>query len=167
MSSSVKTIVALLSITILINCGSKKQLDPNKKHFDQASDYNNYITTQFDEVNRLWNVSLTVMDDSTLIYQQLDSLIVASKNSVHNMDQLADYKGDTSYKHAARDYFQYMHDMANGSYRDAIKIGLMGEVSDSLHFEYISISNRIGAEKDTCINRLKAAQQRFSEFVSK
>lgn len=153
----------VLLIIFVASCGAKDKRDPNKKYFDKASEYNLYITAQFDEVNRLWNASLAVMDDSSLIYQQLDSLLAASQSSAQNMDQLADYKGDTAYKYAAKQYFHYMYDMANGSYREAIKIGLLAEVSDSLHFKYLSISNQIGADKDTCINRLKAAQQRFAE----
>jgi len=157
-----KTIITVVSICIL-SCGAKDKRDPNKKYFDKASEYNSYITTQFDEVNRLWNASLNVMDDSTIIYQQLDSLINASKGSAENMDKLADYKGDTVYKYTAKQYFKYMYTMANGSYKEAIEIGLKEDVSDSLHFKYISISNQIGADKDTCIQRLKAAQQRFAE----
>lgn len=157
-----KAILLLIS-SCIVSCGAKDKRDPDKKHFDKASEYNAYIAAQFDEVNRLWNASLAVMDDSSLIYQQLDSLLEASQNSAQNMDQLSDFKGDTTYKYAAKQYFYYMYNMANGSYREAIEIGLLEDVPDSLHFKYLSISNQIGADKDTCINRLKAAQQRFAE----
>jgi hypothetical protein len=83
------------------------------------------------------------------------------------MRQLAEFKGDTGYKHAAAEYFSYMLRMANGDYKEAIRIGLMEDVPDSLYFKYMSISTQIGADKDTCINRLKAAQTRFIEMSSK
>jgi hypothetical protein len=149
----------------LVSCGAKDKKDPDKIYFEKASDYNQYIRSQFDEVNRLWNASLAVMDDSTLIYNALDSLKIASRQSILNMRKLADFKGDTNYKHAAAEYFSYMLTTANGSYAEAIEIGLMEDISDSLYFRFISISNQIGADKDSCISRLKTAQLRFTQLT--
>jgi hypothetical protein len=167
MLPSNKLLTTLWLAVFLCSCGGKDKRDPGKIYFEQASEYNSYITTQFDEVNRLWNASLAVMDDSVLIYKQLDSLQKASEQSMVNMHSLADFKGDTSYKHAAAEYFKYMLVTSKGSYKEAIEIGLQEDIPDSLYFRFISISNQIGADKDTCINRLKAAQLRFMQLTSK
>lgn len=167
MLPSSKFHITILFACFILSCGGKKKRDPDKTYFDKASEYNAYISTQFDEVNRLWNASLAVMDDSTLIYKQLDSLKQSSQQSMLNMYKLADFKGDTGYKHAAAEYFKYMLSISNGSYKEAIDIGLDEDISDSLYFKYISISNQIGADKDSCINRLKAAQLRFVQLTSK
>jgi hypothetical protein len=162
--STLSKIHILLWIVVAFSCGNKNKRDANKTYFEKASEYNAYISNQFDEVNRLWNASLAVMDDSSLIYKHLDSLSKTSYQSMLNMHQLADFKGDTAYKHAAAAYFRYMYLTTNGSYREAVDIGLMDDLSDSLYFRFIAISNQIGADKDTCINRLKAAQMRFVEL---
>ena len=149
-----------------ISCGGKQKADPGT-YFDKASEYNSYITVRFDEVNRLWNACLSVMDDSTLIYKQLDTLRETSRQSMLDMNNLADFKGDTGYKHAAGEYFRYMLSICDGSYKKAIDIGLEDDLPDSLYVQYMAISNQIGADKDTCINHLKTAQLRFVELTNK
>ncbi len=167
MFRSNKIILFLLLSGLVFSCGSGKKKDPDKTYFDKASEYNNYINEQFIEVNRLWNATLTKMDDSSLVYKELDSLILASKTSLENMNKLADFKGDTMYKHAAAKYFEYMLTTAKTSFKEAIDIGLMEDISDSLYFRFTAIGNQIGADKDTCINRLKAAQLDFIALTNK
>ena len=167
MSLLSKGFLVILAMVIVSSCGRGKKRDPNKTYFEKASEYNDYINNQFETVNRLWNATLTVMDDSVLVYKELDSLKQASKTSWDNMNKLADYKGDTLYKEAAANYFKYIHITANTSFEEAIVIGLMPDVSDSLNFRFTAIGNQIGADKDSCINKLKATQLNFIQITSK
>ncbi len=145
----------------IFSCGSAGKKDPDKTYFKTADGYNNYINRHFEEVNRLWNAALTSMDDSALVYKQLDSLVQASDTSCKNMHKLADFKGDTLYRAAAARYFCYMNEMARNEFREAIQIGLMEDVSDSLYFRFTAIGNQIGADKDSYILQLKSAQLSF------
>ena len=160
-------ILFITFLLIVAACGNGKKKDPNLTYFDKASEYNDYINNQFNEVNRLWNACLNKMDDSVLVYKQLDSLKGACNSSISNMNKLADYKGDTLYKHAASEYFKYMLKTANGSFLEAIQIGLMPDVSDSLYFRFTAIGNQIGADKDSCIADIKAAQLNFIRLNEK
>lgn len=162
------TFFVLVTITgFLIACGTGKKKDPNKIYFENASDYNNYISGQFDEVNRLWNAALTQMDDSLLIYKQLDSLEITSDTCCKNMAKLADWRGDTLYKFAAAEYFRYMHEITEGKFKEAIDIGLKPDLTDEEYFRFTEIGNQIGAEKDTCIAKLLRAQANFAILAQK
>ena len=167
MSTSAKNFSVLVAICIGFSLGCGKKKDPGKIYFDKASEYNNYISRQYEEVNRLWDKALMTMDDSALVYKQLDSLKTACQGSVQNMSKLADFKGDTIYRHAAGEYFAYMLRISNTSFKEAIDIGLMDDMPDSLYFKFTAIGNQIGADKDTCINRLKAAQLHFISLSEK
>jgi hypothetical protein len=161
------SLLVLAIAGILFSCGGGKKKDPDKIYFDNASDYNKYISSQFDEVNRLWNEALTKMDDSSLVYSQLDSLRVQSGNSYKNMGKLADWKGDTLYKHAAMEYFGYMNGISKGIFKEAIDIGLKPDLTDEEYFRFTEIGNQIGAEKDTCIAGLMRAQANFVVLAQK
>ena len=92
MLKSNRLLIFLGWMIFFISCGGKHKADPGKTYFDKASEYNAYITVRFDEVNRLWNACLSVMDDSTLIYKQLDTLRETSHQSMLDMNNLADFK---------------------------------------------------------------------------
>jgi len=154
-------------LLLMVACGTPKLKDKNKVHFDQPSEYHDYINTRFENVSRLWNSTLHIMDDSSKIYLQLDSLEQAALTYFEDMNRLADFKGDTLYRHAAREYFLYMYTVSKGSYREAIQIGLMGDdIPDSLQFRFNLIGDQIGADKDSCINRLINANLNFMRFAS-
>lgn len=161
------SLFVLVTIGVLFSCGTGKKKDPNKIYFENASDYNKFISGQFDEVNRLWNAALSKMDDSTLIYKQLDSLTFSSDSSFKNMAKLADWHGDTMYKFAAGEYFRYMNDICKGIFKEAIDIGLKPDLSDEEYFRFTEIGNQIGAEKDTCISKLMKAQENFARLAQK
>lgn len=164
-SSSKQLIGVLVLLLLLLACGKKR--DPGKKYFEKASEYNQYINAQFEEVNRLWNEVLTRMDDSALVYSTLDSLKTASKQSALNMDNLAGYKEDTLYKSAARNYFIYMNKEANTRLAEAVGIGVKKDISDSLFFRFEEIGRLIGTEKEIYILNLKRAQQQFIFITAK
>ncbi len=153
-------------VLILLSCGGKKK-DPDKIYFEKPSEYNQYINDQFEEVNRLWNATLTRMDDSLLVYNTLDSLREVSNTSVENMVKLADFMGDTAYKGAARQYFQFINKEANGRLAEAVSMGILEEMSDSLYFRFQELGVQIGKEKEIYILQLKMAQKRFIEITTK
>lgn len=160
-----KSLCLAAIVVMAISCGQKK--DPHKKYFEKASEYNQYINEQFEEVNRLWNATLTRMDDSLLVYSTLDSLKIASKDAAQNMDKLVGFKDDTIYKGAAKNYFNYMNREANTRLQEAVGIGIMQDVSDSLFFRFEEIGRLIGKEKEIFILHLKRAQQQFIIVTAK
>lgn len=160
-----QSIFKIAFVLMALSCGNKK--DPGKKYFEKASEYNQYINDQFEEVNRLWNATLTRMDDSALVYSTLDSLKATSKESAQNMELLAGFKEDTIYKNAAQAYFNYMNKEANTRLQEAVGIGLMKDISDSLYFRFEEIGRLIGKEKEIFILRLKRAQQQFIIVTAK
>lgn len=167
MSSLSKSFTIVIFLMITISCRGSTKKDPDRIYFDKAEDYNNYINAQFERVNTIWNTTLGYMDDSLLVYQHLEQLIQASDSACSNMSKLADFKGDSLYRKAAANYFCYMHNMAQTDFREAINIGLMDNLTDSLYFRFDELGNRIGADKDTCIQRLKATQLKFIELINK
>lgn len=162
-----KTVFILFATVFLFTCGPSKKKDPNRLYFENGADYNQFIISQFEEVNRLWNEALNKMDDSALVYKQLDSLRVQADSSSRNMMKLADWKGDTTYKYAAGRYFSYMYDISNGIFKEAIDIGLKQQQTDEDYFRFTEIGNQIGADKDTCIANLKRAQTYFGTLPQK
>jgi len=163
-----KTFFVLATLGILFSsCGNRKKKDPDKIYFENASDYNNFISGQFDEVNRLWNAALSQMDDSTLIYKQLDSLKICSDTSLKNMAKLADWREDTTYKYTASEYFRYMNTISTGIFKEAVDIGLKPDLTDEEYFRFTEIGNKIGIDKDSCIARLMKAQEDFAILAQK
>jgi hypothetical protein len=154
----------LALVVVLASCGGGPKKDPNKVYFSKASEYNAYINHEYQEVNRLWNATLGKMEDSTLVYQQLDSLTQAASTSCQRMLSLADFKGDTLYKRAAANYFNYVLITSKTSLREAIEIGLMPDISDSLYTHYDEIGQQISTQSQDYVNQLKKAQLNFIEL---
>lgn len=155
-------IIAL--VLVVAGCGQGPKKDPNKVYFSKASEYNDYINHQYQEVNRLWNATLDKMEDSTSVNKQLDSLTQAAATSYKNMLTLADFKGDTLYKRAAANYFNYVLITSKTSLPEAIDIGLMPDISDSLYNRYDEIGQQISTQSQEYINQLKKAQLHFIEL---
>jgi hypothetical protein len=152
---------------MLAGCGQGAKKDPNKLYFQQAPEYNNYINIQYEEVNSLWNATLDQMKDSVLVYKQLDSLTRAASTSRQNMQGLGDFKGDTLYKKAAADYFNYVLITSQTSLREAIEIGLKPDISDSLYTRFDEIGTQISTQSQEYIHQLKKAQLDFITFTQK
>ena len=165
MSVSSKIFYVVSISLFYYSCGSGKKSTSNKTYFKTAAEYNHYIDYRFNEVNRLWNVTLTYMDDSLLVYKQLDSLKYATQIAIYDMNKLSDFKGDTTYKYRAAQYFKYILMTTQNDLVEAIEIGLMENISDSLYFRYMEIGNQIGANKQTYINQLRAAQRNFTAIA--
>lgn len=167
MLSLSKTISFLILGALLLSCGNGNKKDPNRIYFDSAAEYHAFINSHFERVNLLWNSTLAEMDDSVLAYKQLDLLTMASDSACSQTQKLADFKGDSIYRLAAANYFCYMSRIAHEEFKEAINIGIQDSLTDSLYFRFDQIGNQIGADKDTCIARLKAAQAKFIQLINK
>ncbi len=130
-----KHLFAVLALALIVNLtacgeGGANAEDSGKRTFSSAIAFNDFIV---EEQNKIIKVMLafsnheTAMSDKKLGNKMIDDIVETTEGALEALDGIEPYdKGEDLLK-AAKDLFQFYHDMADKDYREMVDIISKGE----------------------------------------
>ena len=96
-------IAGFLAIT-MIACGPTD----NRKSFEDATKYNDYIIKEINELDQMNVTTMDVTKGKEYCLSQCDSLIKRSESAIKALNEIQPYEGDSTFTMAAKEFCTYM-----------------------------------------------------------
>lgn len=99
---------SLLLLQLLFSACEMRSYTPHRITFGNALLYNQYIVERHKELIEDVDIfNLAIEHDYSFAAKTLDSVLIHSTQSLQDIEQMAPYKGDSSFREVSADIFKY------------------------------------------------------------
>jgi hypothetical protein len=159
-------ILPAIIFIVLPGCNLNNKADHHRAVFTNAVSYNEYIISRQSElIDDADMVNLASQHDYPLALKMLDTLLVHSTQNLADLQMLAPFRGDSSFKETAIDLFNYYNNKFVPYSRKMLLIKLKidsGTAMDSDYKVYDEYAAKIGRQSPPIEKRLVEMQARFA-----
>jgi hypothetical protein len=154
-----KSILFLFSF-ILLSVASFSQ------KFDDPVDYNDYIIgEQFAIIEKMeiWSTSLSELAEKEVVMSYLNDMSEQIEESIKKVKKLKDYEGNTAFRDAAVELFEFYGRLCKDQYVELVDILYSEELGDEEIERMNEIIEKVSEEETGYDDKFIGAQKEFAE----